>query len=85
MLDARISITWIRGGSMNLYTELKDFGYILIWGIVAITTIAWIIYEIRDTAFQNGYWKGRAQGWESHRRLMNTKLKSDEVFDYDKN
>ena len=70
---------------MNLYAELKDFGYILMWGIVATTTIAWIIYEIRDTAFQNGYWKGRAQGWESHRRLMNTKLKSDEVFDYDKN
>ena len=70
---------------MNLYSELKDFGYVMMWGIVAITTIAWVIYEIRDTAFQNGYWKGRAQGWESHRRLMNTKIKSDEVFDYDKN
>ncbi len=57
----------------------------MMWGIVAITAVAWIIYEIRDTAFQNGYWKGRAQGWESHRRLMNTKVKSDEVFDYDKN
>jgi hypothetical protein len=46
---------------------------------------AWIIHEIRDTAFQNGYWKGRSDGWTSHRRLMNTKAKSDEVFDYDKN
>ena len=68
-----------------MYSELKDFGYVMMWGIVAMTAIAWIIYEIRDTAFQNGYWKGRAQVWESHRRLMNTKLKSDEVFDYDKN
>ena len=70
---------------LQMYNELKDFGYVVMWGIVAITAIAWVIYEIRDTAFQNGYWKGRAQGWESHRRLMNTKLKSDEVFDYDKN
>ena len=46
---------------------------------------AWIIHEIKETAFQNGYWKGRADGWTSHRRLTNTKAKSDEVFDYDKN
>ena len=46
---------------------------------------AWVIHEIRNTAFQNGYWKGRADGWNSHRRLTNTKAKSDEVFDYDKN
>jgi hypothetical protein len=70
---------------MNPIEELKNLGYLWMYAIVAITVVAWIIYEIKDTAFQNGYWKGRAQGWESHRRLMNTKLKSDEVFDYDKN
>ena len=68
-----------------MYAELKDFGYVMMWGIVAVMAIAWIIYEIKDTAFQNGYWKGRAEGWQSHRRLINTKIKSDEVFDYDKN
>ena len=70
---------------MNPIEELKNLGYVLMYAIVALIAVAWIIYEIKDTAFQNGYWKGRAQGWESHRRLMNTKLKSDEVFDYDKN
>ena len=70
---------------MNPIEELKNLGYLWMYAIVAIMAIAWIIHEIKDTAFQNGYWKGRAQGWESHRRLMNTKLKSDEVFDYDKN
>ena len=68
-----------------MYDELKDLGYVWMWAVVGITAATWLIMEIRDTAFQNGYWKGRAQGWESHRRLMNTKLKSDEVFDYDKN
>jgi len=70
---------------MNPLQDLRDIGYVIMWSIMGLILIAWIIHEIRDTAFQNGYWKGRAQGWESHRRLMNTKLKSDQVFDYDKN
>ena len=70
---------------MNPIEELKNFGYVFMYAIVAITLVAWIIHEIKDTAFQNGYWKGRAEGWQSHRRLINTKIKSDEVFDYDKN
>ena len=70
---------------MNPIEDLKNFGYVFMYAIVAITVVGWIIHEIRDTAFQNGYWKGRADGWTSHRRLTNTKAKSDEVFDYDKN
>ena len=70
---------------MNPIEELKNLGYVLMYAIVALIAVAWIIYEIKDTAFQNGYWKGRAEGWQSHRRLINTKVKSDEVFDYDKN
>ena len=73
------------GKRMNPIEELKNFGYVFMYSIVAITLVAWIIHEIKDTAFQNGYWKGRAEGWQSHRRLINTKIKSDEVFDYDKN
>jgi hypothetical protein len=70
---------------MNPLQDLQHIGYVIMWSITGLVLLAWIIHEIRDTAFQNGYWKGRAQGWESHRRLMNTKLKSDQVFDYDKN
>ena len=65
--------------------ELKELGMMWMWAVVGMVAVTWLIMEIKDTAFQNGYWKGRAQGWESHRRLMNTKIKSDEVFDYDKN
>jgi len=46
---------------------------------------AWIIHEIKETAFQSGYWKGRKDGWDMYRRMIETKRKSDEVFDYDKN
>jgi hypothetical protein len=70
---------------MNLYNELKDFGYLFMWSIVAMTIAIWIIHEIRETAFQSGYWKGRKDGWDMYRRMAETKAKSDEVFDYDKN
>jgi hypothetical protein len=63
----------------------KDDMMLLAWILFGLGTITWIIYEIRETAFQNGYWRGRADGWSSHRRLTNIKVTSDEVFDYDKN
>lgn len=70
---------------MNTWLEARDLGFVIMWAIVGLTFAAWIIYEIRDTAFQNGYWKGRADGWNMHRRMTNIKAQSDEVFDYDKN
>jgi hypothetical protein len=70
---------------MNPIEDLKNLGYLWMYAIVGATVLAWIIHEIKDTAFQNGYWKGRSEGWQSHRRLVNTRIKSDEVFDYDKN
>ena len=46
--------------------------------------IAWGIYStIKDNAFQSGYWKGRKDGYDMHRRI--TDAKRDQVFDYDKN
>jgi hypothetical protein len=70
---------------MNTWLEVRDMGFVIMWAIVGLTFAAWIIYEIRETAFQNGYWKGRADGWNMHRRMINIKAQSDEVFDYDKN
>ena len=64
---------------------VKDDMLQLAWIFLGLGVFTWIIYEIRDTAFQNGYWKGREAGWQSHRRLTNIQAKSDEVFDYDKN
>ena len=46
-------------------------------------TIYWIYSTIKDNAFQSGYWKGRKDGFDMHRRI--TDAKRDQVFDYDKN
>jgi hypothetical protein len=46
--------------------------------------IGWGIYStIKDNAFQSGYWKGRKDGYDMHRRISDAKR--NEVFDYDKN
>jgi hypothetical protein len=50
----------------------------------ATGTLLLIIYQIRESSFNSGYWKGRQAGWESHRRITNIAKKSDEVFDYEK-
>ena len=49
------------GNEMN---ELKDFGYMFMWSIVAIGFVALVIHHVRENAFQSGYWKGRADGWK---------------------
>ena len=38
-----------------------------------------------DDMKQTHYWRGRKDGWDMHRRMIQNKIKSDEVFDYDKN
>jgi len=50
------------------------FGYFIVWGIYS---------TVKDNAFQSGYWKGRKDGYDMHRRITDSKL--DQVFDYDKN
>jgi hypothetical protein len=49
-------------------------------------SIAWLLLVTRiDDLKQTHYWRGRKDGWDMHRRMIQNKIKSDEVFDYDKN
>ena len=70
---------------MNLYADLKDLGYVLMYGIVGLIVIAWIFNEIKTNAQNRYYWIGRKDGWDMHRRMIQNKVKTDQVFDYDKN
>jgi hypothetical protein len=43
-------------------------GYFILWGV----------YEtIKDNAFQSGYWKGRKDGFEMHRRITDSITNAD--------
>ena len=63
---------------------MKADGLIWAWCILGMSVLAYTVALLREESFNSGYWKGRKAGWESHRRMINTIAKSDEVFDYDK-
>jgi len=49
---------------MNNWLEFRDIGYVIMWAIMGLILIAWIVGEIKENAFQSGYWKGRSDGWK---------------------
>jgi hypothetical protein len=53
--------------------------------MVGIIFIAYLIALIKDNAFQSGYWKGRADGFKVANMRNLNRIKTDEVFDYEKN
>ena len=60
---------------------LREAG--LLW-VATMVVIIWA-YAIHQNAKQRMYWIGRRDGWDMHRRMIDSKTKSDKVFDYDKN
>ena len=62
-----------------------DLGYATIYLVMAISMVWWLISVIKDNAEQRYYWIGRKDGFDMHRRMIQNKVKTDEVFDYDKN
>jgi len=44
------------------------FGYFIVWGVYS---------TIKDNAFQAGYWKGRKDGFDMHRRMTDSKTNVD--------
>ena len=61
-----------------MYTELKDFGYLMMWGVVIMSALTWVAYLIyswiHDRGYQAGYWKGRKDGYDMHRRITDSKI-----------
>ena len=41
-------------------------------------------YSSLSNAKSTHYWRGRKDGWDMHRRMIENKRKVDEVFDYEK-
>jgi hypothetical protein len=62
-----------------------DIFYAVCYASIAAVIVYWFIGIIKENAQTRYYWLGRKDGWDMHRRMMDNKAKSDEVFDYDKN
>jgi hypothetical protein len=64
---------------------MKINGLTILWFVISTGLISFALNLWQKETYNKGYWRGRAIGWESHRRLTNIQKESDEVFDYEKN
>ena len=62
-----------------------DIFYAVCYAALAVMMVAWLIGVIKENAQTRYYWIGRRDGWDMHRRMIDNKVKTDQVFDYDKN
>lgn len=62
-----------------------DIFYAVCYASIAVLMVMWLIGVVKENAQTRYYWLGRKDGWDMHRRMIDNKVKTDEVFDYDKN
>jgi len=62
-----------------------DIFYAVCYASLAAIMVGWFVNVVKENAETRYYWIGRKDGWDMHRRMIDNKVKTDEVFDYDKN
>ena len=58
---------------------------IAVYLFIGFSMAYWLVLMRIDDMKQAHYWRGRKDGFDMHRRMIQNKIKTDEVFDYDKN
>jgi hypothetical protein len=61
-----------------------DIFYAVCYAFLAAIMVGWYIHVNKENAEARYYYLGRRDGWNMHRRMIENKVKTDEVFDYDK-
>ena len=62
-----------------------DVFYAVCYAFLAAIMVGWLINVVKENAETRYYWIGRKDGWDMHRRMIENKVQTDDVFDYDKN
>jgi hypothetical protein len=70
---------------MNNWLEMRNAFEQLAWLVLGVSIGLYLINKAIGDAKDRYYWIGRKDGWDMHRRMIDNKVKTDEVFDYDKN
>jgi hypothetical protein len=65
--------------------RMKINGLTILWFMIATGLLAYAVSLWQTEVYNRGYWRGRAVGWDMHRRMITIKKLSDEVFDYEQN
>ena len=58
---------------------------IAIYMFIGLSMAYWLVLMRIDDMKQTHYWRGRKDGWDMHRIMIDNKVKTDVLFDYDKN
>ena len=56
---------------------LRDSAYAWFYVMLAIGVLYWYIEHVKENAAVVHYWRGRKDGWDMHRRMMENKSDAD--------
>jgi hypothetical protein len=65
--------------------SMKINGVTILWFMIATGLLAYAFSLWQTEIYNRGYWRGRAIGWDMHRRMINIEKEVDKVFDYEQN
>jgi len=57
--------------------SLKDSAYAWFYVMLAIGVLYWYIEHVKENAAVVHYWRGRKDGWDMHRRMIDNKSDAD--------
>jgi hypothetical protein len=57
--------------------SLRDSAYAWFYVMLAIGVLYWYIDHVKENAAVVHYWRGRKDGWDMHRRMMENKSDAD--------
>ena len=56
---------------------LRDSAYAWFYVMLAIGVLYWYIEHVKENAAVVHYWRGRKDGWDMHRRMIENKTNAD--------
>ena len=57
--------------------SLRDSAYAWFYVMLAIGVLYWYIEHVKENAAVVHYWRGRKDGWDMHRRMIENKSNAD--------
>ena len=57
--------------------SLRDSAYAWFYVMLAIGVLYWYIEHVKENAAVVHYWRGRKDGWDMHRRMIDNKSDAD--------
>jgi len=57
--------------------SLRESAYAWFYVMLGIAALYWYIEHVKENAAVVHYWRGRKDGWDMHRRMIENKIDAD--------